>query len=273
MGDGRVSQYQSMLVAQVVAQEARASQANSLVVGIFPSEEGRASQFDAMIPIAAGMDAEVSQLCAMIVGGGRVAQPTIRVATFTLDEHDFYVLFLGRGDTLLYDLYSKRWTNWGSYAQSRWRHRAMVNWPGAVGISPAAQIVAGDDTFGVLYFLDPEYAYDDHQETGPVNAAVFSRIAQGQVVHRGIDPANCFGVSLTGSFGDAALTAVTLSYSDDAGRSYVDAGTLDIDPGDYAARAEWPSLGLVFSPGRLFKIEDEGALARIDSLDMLDEND
>jgi hypothetical protein len=222
------------------------------------------------------MLAEISQLDCYVVARGRVSNPQLVVWTFTLDDHDMYVLKLGDGETLVFDTATSRWANWGTENITRWRPQCGVNWPGAAGISPGTMVVTGEDNFGTLYFLDPVYPYDDNPTTGVTDAQAFVRIAQGQIIHRGDTPADCFGVSLMGSFGavyDNSLTSVKLEYSDDAGNTYDDAGTVEIDPGDYYVRVEWTSLGLIVSPGRLFKITDSGSLARIDSLDWIGPDD
>lgn len=275
MGDARLSQLDVMLVAQVVAEEARASQMDAMVVGAFPSEETRLSQFDVMMPLETEMMAEVSQLNVMVVARGRVADPSLKVWQFPLDSHNFYVLNLGDIETLVYDKLSKKWSVWGSGQGPRWRLSCGCSWLGAGANASVlgSSIVVGDDTYGVLYFLDPKYPYEDDPVLGMDGAAPFHRAVQGQIPARGDDPMDCYGVRLTGSFGDVydeSLTTVTLSYSDDAGRNYVNAGTLDIAVDDFVARAEWRSLGMVKSPGRLFLIEDDGALARIDGLDLAD---
>lgn len=271
MTDARISQ--ATVRALGDGSDAQVSQGIVRSIFNYPAEYALVSQavlrsFDVATP-----DARVSQAVVRVLY--RIDEPTpeIRVWTFTLDGHDYYVLRLGGAETLVYDTYSKRWSNWGTGTSSRWRDRMGCNWPGAVGVSPATQVVTGDEIYGTLYFLDPDYPYDDDPISGDANPQPFRRMAQGQVVNRGRTPIDCFGVSLTGSFGDTydtSLTDVTLAYSDDAGKNYTDAGTLTVPPYDYAARAEWPSLGLIYSPGRMFLITDEGSLARIDSLDMFD---
>lgn len=228
-----------------------------------------------MTAVDFNMQARASQMQTMVVARGRTTNPTLKVSFFSLDNHEFYQLRLGINSTLIYDLATKRWSNWGTGNISRWRLVHLINWPGALKASPGSMVVGGDDTLGVLYFLDPDYPYDDDPFLGPAEPQTFLRIVQGQVVHRGDDPVSCYGVDLTGSFGDvfdASLTAVNLSYSDDAGKTYIDAGTQNIPQGEYAARVEWDSLGMIKSPGRLFKIQDHGALQRVDSLDMENED-
>jgi hypothetical protein len=67
--------------------------------------------------------------------------------------------------------------------------------------------------------------------------------------------------------------AVRLEISDDAGATFDDMGSVGItDSANYPELA-WYSLGQIEAPGRLFKITDDGAIARIDGLEMNDPDD
>lgn len=254
----------------VAAVTAQAALLGGMTVYNFPSEFGRVSGLGAFVVQESQPDARISEFGAMVVYRGRVADPNLAVWTFTLDGHDFYVLRLGDTETLVHDVYSEKWTVWGSGTSPRWRAKTGINWQGAGAVAGGygSTIVVGDETFGTLYFLDPEYALDDDPQTGSEGAQTFLRVAQGQIPHRGRDPLDDFGVSLSGAFGNV-LGGVTLSISDDNGNTYDDCGTITVDPGDYSPRVEWSSLGMIVAPGRLYKIEDDGLLARIDSLDRL----
>ena len=80
----------------------------------------------------------------------------------------------------------------------------------------------------------------------------------------------CYQVYLTGSFGEPGYSGatVTLKYSDDLGNSYADAGSYTITEGDFNQEIAWRSLGRIVPSGRLFRVEDNGAFARIDGLDV-----
>jgi hypothetical protein len=63
---------------------------------------------------------------------------------------------------------------------------------------------------------------------------------------------------------------LTLYTSDDAGKTYDDHGLVTVEAGNFDAEISWYSLGQMTAPGRLFKIVDNGAVARIDGLEMND---
>lgn len=218
---------------------------------------------------------QVPQAYVLAAVKGRVGNPNARAWTFSLDGHDFYVLHLGDTETLVYDTYSKEWSVWGNDQAIRWKAAFGINWVGAGPFAGGfgSNVITIDDTNGAVYFLSPNYPYDDDYDVGEDSRVAFQRIAQGQIIIRGRTPTPCYGVSLTGSFGDVfvdTLTAVTLEVSDDAGRTYSDCGTVTVTATDYAARVEWLSLGLMTAPGRMFRITDSGSLDRIDGLELLD---
>lgn len=276
MADAEVTQLNTLAVSLAAVERAETSQLNAMVVAAFPSEFSEASQVQSNVVVEADVTAQVSLLDVLVVAMGRIASPRLSAWTFPLDNHNFYVLNLGRRETLVFDKYTGTWAVWGDGTDSKWRLSCGTTWHGA-GINSSiygSNIIAGDDTLGTLYFLDPEYPYDDSAfaTEGAPAVGTFQRTIQGQIINRGRVPAPCYGVQLTGSFGtayDPSLTSVTLQYSDDAGRSYFSAGTLTVPPGDYAARVEWLSMGMIRTPGRLFKLTDDGALARVDGFESL----
>lgn len=271
MGDTVVSQL-TVAAAAEGGPDARASQLYVLAAGAYPTEAIEASQGVVLSGVYKSVNTVVSQAVVMVAARGRIANPQLRVWTFTLDGHDFYVLRLGERETLVYDLYSEQWSDWGSGSAARWRANTGANWIGGGVIAGGygSNIVVGDDTHGTVFFLDPEYAYDDDPLTGSADQAGFVRMAQGQLPLRGRDAVPCYGVILSASFGyEDALGGVQLEISDDAGESYTDCGTVTIALADYAARVEWTSLGSITAPGRLFRLTDSH-LARIDGLDLYD---
>lgn len=246
-----------------------------LAAGAYPAEGLDASEVFVNTTVEADMAVTPSQTLVLVAARGRISDPKIRVWTFTLDGHDFYVIRLGNIETLLYDTHTESWYNWGSGDGDLWRAYTGCNWLGGTtqGGGYGSNVVVGDDGNGSLYFLDPDAEVDDDALLGEDSPRPFQRVVQGQVVSKGYQAAPCYGVQLQGSIADvedATLTSVTLSVSDDQGNTYVDCGTVEVTPSDHTARVHWRSLGSIRSPGRLFKITDYGALTRIDSLDMDD---
>ena len=105
------------------------------------------------------------------------SKPQARVWTFSLDGHDFYVLRLGDSETLVYDLYSEQWVDWANFQKEFWRANNGQNWAGAskLAYTYGSDVVVGDDTYGLLWFLDPEQPYDqDPDYLAPVQEQYLS---------------------------------------------------------------------------------------------------
>lgn len=222
---------------------------------------------------------QVSEARVFAIVKGRVANPTLRVWTFTLDGHDFFVVRLGDKETLLYDVYSEQWVEWDSAQSGAWRPNVGMTWVGGAALADTygSQIVAGDDTFGLLWFLDPDLAWDENPDSArnPQQIA-FDRIVTGQVMASGRQALPCYAIFVDGdNYGLTAqdfVPGATLLYSDDQGRNFVAADTLAVQPdltvnNPYA----WYSLGQIQSPGRMFHVVDNGVFTRIDSMTMNDD--
>lgn len=209
----------------------------------------------------------------LVAAIGRVTDPAIRVWTYTLDGHDYYVLRLGNEETLVCDLSNGQWSTFGSGDTGLWRAYSGTNWLGAESVSGGygSNIIVGDDGNGALYFLNPDKDTDDDALVGPDNPRRFHRAVVGQITARGYDAHQVFSATLYGSIGEQAdedLQTVTLSTSDDVGDTYDDRGTITLPEGEHLTRLVWRSLGSARYPGRLFKVEDYGALKRIDNMEV-----
>lgn len=273
-----VSQVFILATNQYNAQDLLASQVFALTAAIWPADGVSVSQAHGLVAVAAANTITTSQAFVLAASTGRVADPNVRVWTYTLDGHDFVVFRLGNDETLVYDITTSQWSTFASGSGALWRAYNGTNWLGADPISAGygSNIVVGDDGNGSLYFLDPDGDTDDDAIVGADTPRPFDRVAIGQVVTHGYNAQRCFGVTLLGSIGeqvsdDTDLRSVNLSVSDDSGHSYTDCGDLTVDAESYQTRLNWRSLGSVRYPGRLFKISDSGALKRIDSLDVQDE--
>jgi len=276
MTDGRVSQLTVRNITE--GNDARLSQLAVRSVFNFPSEAGRVSQMVVRSLDEPAPSARVSQLVVRAIVRGRIANPAIRAWTYTLDGHDYYVLRLGDDLTLVYDVYSEQWMDWADFESNVWSLSCGINWLGgnALAQNYGSNVVAGDDNFGIIWFLDPEQPYDQHPYSdNPVQTVYFDRIVMGQVVMTGREVMPCYALWLTTDMGDPAYSGaeVSLSISDDAGQTFDDMGSIEITSGDYRPELIWYSLGQIEAPGRLIKIQDDGAITRIDSLEMNDPDD
>lgn len=264
--------------AQYTAQELLASQSFVLAAAIQAADGVLVSQTLGLAAVASANTITASQAFVLAACTGRVTDPSVRAWTYTLDGHDFYVLRLGNDETLVYDLSTGQWSTFSSGTGALWRAYNGTNWLGSDPISAGygSNVIVGDDGNGSLYFLDPDGDTDDDALLGAEAPRSFERVAIGQVVTHGYNAQRCFGITLLGSIGeqgedDADLRTVNLAISDDSGHSYQDCGDLTVDAENYATRLNWRSLGSIRYPGRLFKVTDQGALKRLDALDVQDE--
>jgi hypothetical protein len=275
----RVDEARAMALVAGAAPAIRLPSARSIVVYNIPTVELDVSQFYVNVVGKAANDIAVSQFRAMAITLGRVANPAVRAWTFTLDGHDFYVLRLGDMSTLIYDFSSEQWIEWTSGDLPFWRPSSGFTWVGAQALAQnyGSSVVIGDDTYGLLWFLDPTLPYDENPD--PLRTPTqlpFQRIVTGQVLAKSRQYLPCYGVFLSGdNYGldDVEFApGVQLETSDDQGRTWDDQGTIAVtaqplDPSPY----EWLSLGQISNPGRMFRITDNGVFARIDTLDMNDD--
>jgi len=253
----------------------RVSQAGVIAVAIIPTEFVQVSQAGVMVPTDANLDVRVSQAGVMVVGRGRVQDPVMRAFTFWQDNHWYYVLRLPTGYTLVWDDTAQQWYIWGSGSSTSWRPYHGINWLGSGPLMQAygSNVLVGDDGNGSVYMLNPDSPTDDSAIVGAADPQPFLRQITGQVATRDRGYVQCYGVRLMGSIGENSpdLTEVTLYVSDDEGHTYDDMGAVTVDEGDVSARVDWVGgLGAFTAPGRLFRIEDDGALQRIDWLEFMD---
>jgi hypothetical protein len=195
----------------------------------------------------------------------------VRAWPLSLDGHDMYVLRLGTIETLIYDKLSKQWFSWASKDNAVWAVNTGFEWLGGVGIG-ATNIVVGDDTTGTLYFLNPEQPFDSPEILQEV---YFDRIVMGQLPIRGREVMPCYTVWITGDMGQPAYSGagVTLYSSDNGGETWFSHGSIEVTSDVFRPELLWTSLGQIQAPGRLFMIIDDGALTRIDDMQMNDPDD
>lgn len=244
------------------------AQAKVMVLYNLPAEELRASQAVVGALYDASLNVRAAQAKVLVLYSGRVDTPKLKTMGFNLDAHTFYVIRLGSSrKTLVYDKYTDTWSWWARQGLNSLDSHTGLNWRSAGNIANnfGSNIIVGDASSGSLYVMDP-YAGTDSTVNGE---ETFQRVATGQMIARGRAVIPVYSVFLTASLGAPALGAntVTLEYSDDQGHTYVIASEpLTIALEDYAQDISWLSLGQVSAPGRLFRITDDGAFARIDGL-------
>jgi hypothetical protein len=236
----------------------------------------RVSQAAGQVAIKSDTNPRVSNAAVLVAARGRTANPKLRAWTFSLDGHDFYVLRLGTIMTLVYDVYSEQWMDWDALSETYWPVNIGINWVGGTrhGRLFGSNVLVGDDSYGLLWFLDPEQPYDENPvAVDPEQEVFFERVVQGQVPIKGREVLPCYAAWLTTNMGDPAYVGagVLLETSDDGGATYDDMGTVTVTTlASPTPEIAWYSLGQIEAPGRLFRITDDGAVARIDGMEMND---
>lgn len=256
-----------------VAVDAQVSQARVYAMFNVPAEFTEASQARVVTAAKFNADVEVSQARVFALGRGRIDNRRLRDWGFPLDGHDLYVLRLGEDATIVYDLTTGQWADWAGHDLPFWRAHLGQQWIG-MGAALLAQghttnIVAGDDSTGMLWTLAPELGVDESPRTDRDDVP-FERAVTGGVPMRMRQTVKCNAVYVTMSLGEPALTgaAITLRTSDDMGRTWLDHGTLTVTADDWSQEIAWRALGLIRAPGRIFEIADNGAAVRLNGAEM-----
>lgn len=260
------------------APETRLTAADVLVALTYPTPVERLSGLSGLVIAKNATPLQVTNAAVLVAVRGRTDNPKLRAWTFTLDGHDFYVLRLGMNSTLIYDDYSEEWVEWDAFGEKYWPVNIGINWTGGMSLAyiNGSNVLVGDDTHGLLWLLDPARPYDENPESLDIDQQIFfERTIQGQVVVAGRETQPCYAVWLTTDMGAPAYVGagVQLEISDDAGVTYDDMGTVTVTADGNFPELSWYSLGQIGAPGRLFRITDDGAVARIDSLEMNDPDD
>lgn len=256
-----------------VAVDPQIAQARVFAMINVPAEFAEASQAFVVTAAKFNADVEVSQARVFALGRGRIDNRRLRDWGFPLDGHDLYVLRLGEDATIVYDLTTGQWADWEGHGLPFWRAHLGQQWIG-MGRELLAQghttnIVAGDDSTGMLWTLAPELGVDESPRTDRDDVP-FDRTVTGGIPMRMRQTVKCNAVYVTMALGEPALTgaAITLRTSDDMGRTWLDHGTLTVTADDWTQEIAWRALGLIRAPGRIFEFTDNGASARISGAEM-----
>ncbi len=254
---------QAALLASGGSQGVAASSQLSLLAGFAPPATFAVRNSQLMADIAFGEEGiPASSQTALLVAykTGAPDDLTSRAWTFDLDGHTFYVVTLGEQGTFVYDQSTKQWCKWQTDGLTSWNMENGTVWRG--------KIIAADRQNPIAWELDPSSFIDDdfkpqtRKSTGSISTRMRQFIPN-------------YGFTITASKGesDVPLTApptlatVQLRFSDDQGRTFVDAGTITVDEGNLTQVLQWLSLGQIGPPQRVFEITDVGAMTRLSGAD------
>lgn len=176
-----------------------------------------------------------------------------RAWTFTFDGHTMYVLDMGPSGALVYDQATEQWTIFETQGfEGQWNMKNGWDW------ASGKQVVAGDIETGTIRALDKDSFLDDdfRPVLYEVRGAVF---VTDNRFHRQ------YFLRLQGSTGRIADPDTTqtvklkMQFSDDQAISWSPEYEVVLQA-DARQRIEFRSLGAMTSPGRIFRLYDEGGI-------------
>lgn len=223
------------------------------------SKSARSSQFAALAvvetaPAIPSLFPVSSQFGVLAVyNEGVTGDYSLRAWTFTLDGHPMYVLHLGVLGTYIYDMFSERWSQWGTEGYIGWNAEQGIPWNG--------RIIAGDSQDGTIWQVDTDTQLD--MGFKPIRHISTAIIGVSGTQFASLDKINIVA-SVGYTIGADPLMAVRIS--DDYGRTWTELTDVDVTllNGDYTQQLSFRSLGTFGNPGRVIEVNDFGGPVRID---------
>ena len=240
-GPIRVSDIHAIAIGGQTAPYIFVHNADSVVVG---TDEGKATVL------------RVHEQHVIVVGAlGVLPEGPLAVSVFPydIDGHVMYGLHIrGRG-TFIYDDMTSQWSEWRTADFPFWNAQYHVKWND--------QYYASTMFENQLNLINPDSVLDDSFRTNDFIAT--GRLESQDRGYVANPEAQIFGsIGLRGG-------EVNLRYSDDEGENWSSYLTVDMTPGVRNANVMFYDLGSVTAPGRIFQIQDEGTLRRIQSLKVM----
>jgi hypothetical protein len=260
-GGGSRTEQAAMLAATAAdATSSKTSQAQMLVAFAPPGTRNVRTTEALMLAAtaAAPSPAKVSSV-AMLVAYRTGGEENLlnRSWSFVLDGHTFYAITLGEQGTFVYDQSTGEWSQFQTTGLTGWNMEIGTIWQG--------KVIAADQSNPIIWEMDPSSMLDD--DFKPI-----TRKATGGYPIRDRDQPSNFAFRITASVGQPEVPVtlpvtvpyVQLTYSDDQGKTFQDAGTIDLPVGNFTEVLQWLSLGSMMAPGRVYVITDVGGLVRLD---------
>lgn len=250
----RVTTADALTAIKSPAGNDRTTEAFALTAYNFPTPSEHTTQLRGMVSCKTNLTLRLSQAEVLVAVFFGAEERMLRAWTFTQDGHDFYVI-LAAGETYVYDKETEQWAQWTSPDAAFWRGLDGVEWQGIN--------VCIDPDSGKLYQIDPQGRLD--YRTTPITSIIY-----GGLTERFRNMPSIFMAEVAISQNspphnvDPTTLNITLETTDTV-TSY-NHGTVS---GAAAGNITYPrfyGLGLMRSPGILFKITDTGFARRIDGL-------
>ena len=183
----------------------------------------------------------------------KTAAADLSASYFIYDQHPLYVLHLGTAATWVYDLSTKRWSNFLSLGYDYWRPRFFANLGGTV--------LATDRLSSQLYRLDPDRRTDG-STVFPLEFMAVVDVPEGTA-----DIGNVELDCLTGDAprsGQGSAPLIGVRWSRDRGATWSDARYRSLGAtGRNAETVRWTALGQARAPyGLMLKFEVSDPVGR-----------
>lgn len=195
----------------------------------------------------------VEEVNVVFVGAlGVIPEQPLEVNAFeyNIDGHIFYGLHVRDRGTFLFDAMSNQWAQWQSGDLPYWNAQFHVEWKG--------DFYAGSLIDNAMVRINPDSVLDDSFRTNLFQATGRLESKSRRWIKN--PEAHLFGsVGLRG--GDIALR-----YSEDEGLTWSFDRVVNVAVGDRDMNVMFYDMGSVKSPGRIYQIEDEGTMRRIQTL-------
>lgn len=252
----------SQLTAQVAAQPlsaARIAQAAVLAVAGPPqSRQARVSQVATMTAGTTMADARITQTALIVATKSGVSgQRRNRAWTYTLDGHSFYVLDLGAEGTFVFDLLTQQWSEFETTGYGNWDMVIGHDWVAGKMTVAGSQVDARIQAIAPGSFLDEGWRRVNYTVTGYVPLTDLRRVRNFAFRM----------VATSGRLSEDLDAQISLSYSDDGGAEYSSPTTRTLIPKKFQQRVEFRSLGAMQSPGRIYRITDEGGVQSVSAFE------
>lgn len=252
----RVTQADALVALQISSAEDRTSQAFALTAINYPTPFEKTSQMVGLVSTKSDLTIRTTQAAVLVAVAYGAEERMLHSWTFTQDGHDFYVV-LAAGETYVYDKSTEQWSQWASPDAKFWRGIDGVEWNGIN--------VCIDSSTGKLFQIDPLGRLD--YQTTPITSIVYGGLTER---FRNMPSIFMAEVAISQNSPPYNVDPTTLSIAletSDTINSY-NHGAINGAAIGNQTFARFYGLGLMHSPGILFKITDTGFARRIDGLNI-----
>lgn len=252
----RVTEADALVALTLASAADRSSQVFALTAINYPTPSEHTSQLVGLVLVNSSLRVRNTQAFALVAVNYGAEERMLHSWTFTQDGHDFYVV-LAAGETYVYDKETEQWSQWASPDASFWRGVDGVEWQGIN--------VCIDPSTGKLFQIDPQGRLD--YKTTPITSIIY-----GGLTERFRNMPSIFMAEVAVSQNspphnvDPTTLSITLETTDTI-ISYNHGTVTGATIGNHTY-ARFYGLGLLRSPGVLFKITDTGFARRIDGLNI-----